>query len=64
MPQQQLREPMPATHQIHAHLLTSRNQIPQRLLLRAGHPVGVQLPREQHPDQELRVAAIGLHPVP
>jgi hypothetical protein len=64
VPQQQLRESVPATHQIDPDLLTGADQVPQRFLLIARHPHRVQLPREQQPHDQLRVAAIGLHPVP
>jgi hypothetical protein len=42
--QQQLREPMPATHQINPDRLTRTHKITQRLLLGPRHPDRVQLP--------------------
>jgi hypothetical protein len=36
-PQQQLAQPVPATHQIHPDRLPGTNQVPQRLLLTARH---------------------------
>jgi hypothetical protein len=64
VPQQQLREPMPAAHQIHPHAVTGADQVAQGLLLIARHPDRVQLAGQQQPYQMLGITAIGLHPIP
>jgi hypothetical protein len=62
--QQQLREPVPAAHQINADRLTGTDQVTQRFLLIARNPDCVKLAGHQQPGEQLRVATIGLHAVP
>jgi hypothetical protein len=64
VPEQQLREPVPAAHQIHPHRITRANQVPQRLFLIARHPDRVELPGQQQPHQVLGVSTVGLHAIP
>ena len=61
--QQQLREPVPAAHQVLADRLTRAHEVAQRLLLGPRHADRVQLAGQQQPDQQLGVAAIGLDAV-
>ncbi len=60
VPQQQLRQPMPGTHQIPAQILAGANEVTQRLFLDARDRHPVQFAGRQQPDQPLGVAAIGL----
>ncbi len=62
--QKELREAVTAAHQIDPYLFPGTDQVPQRFLLRPRHPDRMKLPREQQPDDQLRVAAIGLHAIP
>jgi hypothetical protein len=64
VPQQQLREPVPAPHQVDTDRFASTNQVTQRLLLIARNPNRMQLPGQQQPDEVLGVATIGLDPIP
>jgi hypothetical protein len=49
VPQKQLAQPMPATHQIDPDRFSGANQIAQRLLLAARHADRMQLARQQQP---------------
>jgi hypothetical protein len=62
--QQQLRQAMASSHQIHPDRVAGADQVAQRLLLIAGNPDRVQLARQQQPHEMLGVAPIGLHAIP
>jgi hypothetical protein len=61
--QQQLRDAVPAAHQVGPNLLTSTAEMPRGLDARAGHGDDLQLTGEQQPGQELGVLAVALDPV-
>jgi len=61
--QQQLGQPVAGTHQVHADRLTRTHEVAQRLLLRTRDADRVQLARQQQPDEQLGVTAIGLHAI-
>ena len=62
--QQQLRHPVPVTHQITAGVLPCPHQIPGRLLLDRGHRDRGDLAQTQQPRQMQRIPGVGLHPIP
>ena len=55
---------MPRAHQILACVIDAAHQITEALLFLAGHKRERQLPGREQPDQPLRVAPVGLDPVP
>jgi hypothetical protein len=60
---QQLRDAVPAAHQVAAHLLTRAGEVPGSFERRRRHRDRLQLAGEQKPRQQLGVLAIGLDPV-